>query len=80
MPPRPIIVRLRNWVGDVILGVPALQLLAAHGYQPHLVGKGWARALLAGLGWPVLSRPVSLRERVAQLRALRSQACTRRRL
>lgn len=26
MTSRPLIVRLRNWVGDVILGVPALQL------------------------------------------------------
>jgi heptosyltransferase-2 len=42
MQPRPLIVRLRNWVGDVILGVPALNLLASRGYQLQLVGKGWA--------------------------------------
>ena len=74
MPPRPLIVRLRNWVGDVILGVPALKLLQAHGYQPVLVGKGWAPALLAGEGWPVHVRPGPLRARVAQLRALRREA------
>ena len=74
MTPRPLIVRLRNWVGDVILGVPALQLLQAHGYQPVLVGKGWAPALLAGEGWPVHQRPDGLRACAAQLRTLRQQA------
>ena len=74
MPPRPLIVRLRNWVGDVILGVPALQLLQAHGYQLQLVGKGWAPTLLAGEAWPIHVRPARWRERVAQLRELKRQA------
>ena len=74
MQPRPLIVRLRNWVGDVILGVPALNLLAAHGYQLQLVGKGWAPALLAGQGWPTHVRPATWRARVAQLRGLRLSA------
>jgi heptosyltransferase II len=74
MEPRPLIVRLRNWVGDVILGVPALQLLASHGYQLQLVGKGWAPALLAGQNWPIHVRPSTWRERVAQLRGLRRAA------
>jgi heptosyltransferase-2 len=74
MAPRPLVVRLRNWVGDVVLGVPALQLLQSHGHDLHLVGKGWAPALLAGQGWPVHVRPATLRERVAQLRTLRQHA------
>ncbi len=74
MPPRPLIVRLRNWVGDVILGIPALHLLQAHGYRLHLVGKRWAPALLAGEGWPVHVRPDTLRERVAQLRRCKADA------
>lgn len=74
MTPRPLIVRLRNWVGDVILGVPAVHLLQAHGYQPVLVGKGWAKPLLAGEGWPTHNRPAALRERVTQLRTLRHAA------
>lgn len=74
MTPRPLIVRLRNWVGDVILGVPALHLLQSHGYQPVLMGKGWAKPLLAGEGWPTHNRPGPLRERVAQLRTLRREA------
>ena len=74
MPPRPLIVRLRNWVGDVILGVPALQLLQSHGYELQLIGKGWAPALLAGQGWAVQQQPAGLGERVRQLRRLRRQA------
>lgn len=74
MTPRPLIVRLRNWVGDVVLGVPALQLLQSHGYQLHLVGARWARPLLAGQGWDIHARPAKLRERVGQLRALRQMA------
>lgn len=72
--PRPLIVRLRNWVGDVVLGIPALQLLASHGYALELVGKGWAGSLMAGHGWPVHTRAAGLRPRVAQLKALRQQA------
>lgn len=77
MTARPLIVRLRNWVGDVILGVPALRLLQDHGYALQLVGAGWAPALLKGQGWPVHVRPganARLRDRVAQLRALRDAA------
>jgi heptosyltransferase-2 len=70
-PPRPLIVRLRNWVGDVTLGVPTLQRLADHGYALQLVGKGWARDLLAGHGWPVHVLPKTLRDRVRQLRELK---------
>lgn len=70
---RPLIVRLRNWVGDVVLGLPALHLIEQQGYELHLVARGrWAPSLLAGHGWPVHVQPKSLRERVRQLRALRS--------
>ena len=72
--PRPLVVRIRNWVGDVVLGLPALQMLQSQGYQLHLVARGkWAPALLAGFDWPVLVQPASVRARVAQLRALRQQ-------
>jgi heptosyltransferase II len=72
--PRPLIVRLRNWVGDVTLGVPTLQRLEAAGYSLRLVGKGWARELLAGQGWPVQVLGKTRGERVQQLRSLRAQA------
>ena len=68
---RPLIVRLRNFVGDTVLSIPALRLLQAHGYRLELVGKGWARGLLEAEAWPVHVRPAGLPERVRQLRGLR---------
>lgn len=68
---RPLIVRLRNFIGDTVLGVPALRLLQSHGYRLELVGKGWAQGLLEAEGWPVHVRPNGFGERVAQLRELR---------
>lgn len=70
-PPKPLIVRLRNFVGDTVLSLPALRLLERHGYRLELVGKGWARGLLEAEGWRVHVRPGKLGERVAQLRDLR---------
>lgn len=67
----PLIVRLRNWVGDVVLSVPTLQRLQASGFELHLVGKGWAGDLLAGLGWQVHKLPAGHFERLGQLRQLR---------
>lgn len=71
---RPLIVRLRNWVGDVTLSVPALQRLSDAGYDLQLIGKGWAKNLLAGHGWPVHSLPVPFGARVQLLRELRAAA------
>ncbi|MFT3817121.1 MAG: glycosyltransferase family 9 protein [Rubrivivax sp.] len=69
-----MLVRLRNWVGDVILGLPALQLLALHGHRLQLVGPGWAGDLLAGHGWAVHRHPARPAERVALWRRLRHEA------
>jgi heptosyltransferase-2 len=52
-PTRTLIVRLRNWVGDVVLSLPALQHLQQHGYALRLIGKRWAPELLRATGWPV---------------------------
>lgn len=71
---RPLIVRLRNWVGDTTLSVPLLQRLQDAGYALQLVGKGWARDLLAGHRWPVHVQPKKLRDRVALLRRLKADA------
>ena len=69
---RPLVVRIRNWIGDVVLGLPALELLQSHGWQLHIVARGkWAPALLAGYDWPVLVQPAAMRDKVEQLRALR---------
>lgn len=68
---RPLIVRLRNYVGDVVLSLPALELLQLNGYTLHLVGKPWAGDLLAAYGWRVFPRAGPLPQRVRQLRELR---------
>ncbi len=69
---KPLVARIRNWVGDVILGLPGLQLIESKGYELHLVARGkWAPSLLAGYGWPVHVQPPGLRDKVAQLRQLR---------
>jgi heptosyltransferase-2 len=74
MTSRPLIVRLCNWIGDVVLGLPALQRLQDAGYSLHLYGKGWAPTLLSGYDWPVTVRAGTLREQVQQLKAIRQQA------
>ncbi len=77
MSAKPLIVRVRNWVGDVVLGLPALQLLEQHGYSLHIVARGkWAPALLAGYPWPVHIQPKKTLERAAQLRQIRDE-CVR---
>jgi heptosyltransferase-2 len=68
---RPLIVRLRNFVGDTVLSIPALRLLESHGYRLERVGKGWARGLLEAESWTVHVRPGDLRGRIGQLRELR---------
>lgn len=74
MADRPLIIRLRNWVGDVVLSLPLLQRLQAAGYQLHLLGRPWAQDLLAGQGWPVLPLAAEPRARIEQLRSLRQQS------
>jgi heptosyltransferase II len=72
--PKPLVIRLRNFVGDVVLMVPTLQRLHDAGYDLRLVGKGWAGSLLAGHGWPVAAYAGTVTERVAQLARLRRAA------
>lgn len=70
---RPLVIRLRNWVGDVILSVPTLQRLEREGYELHLIGRGWAADLLAGFGWKVHKVPASRLEHVRLIRRLRAE-------
>jgi heptosyltransferase-2 len=74
MAPRPLVVLLRNYVGDVVLSLPALELLRSRGHALHLVGPGSVASLLAAYRWPVSARAVGTRNRVAQLRRLRREA------
>lgn len=71
---RPLIVRLPNWVGDVVMSLPILWHLHQRGYQLELIGKGWAATLLSGTRWSVHRLPNTLRERVRLLRRLRQKA------
>jgi heptosyltransferase-2 len=45
-----ILVRLPNHVGDACMAVPALRALQSAGLVCALVGRPWAKSLLAGLG------------------------------
>lgn len=67
----PLLVRLCNWVGEVVLSVPAIRRLEAAGYDVHLYGKGWAPSLLEGMGLPVTVRDARRRLAIGQLRQLR---------
>jgi heptosyltransferase II len=70
---KPLIVRLRNFIGDVVLMLPALDRLERAGYELHCVGKGWARSLLEGHGWPITPYPKPFGERVATLKQIRAE-------
>jgi heptosyltransferase-2 len=70
----PLIVRLRNYVGDVVLALPTLQRLEGAGYALQFVGRRWAGSLLEGAGWTVAPYAGKTGERVRQLRALRRAA------
>jgi heptosyltransferase II len=67
-PARPLVVRIRNFIGDVVLLIPALERLQAAGYDLQLVGKPWASSLLAAYGWPVTPYPKGFSARRATLK------------
>ena len=70
-PRRPVVVvRLSNWIGDVVLMLPALVRLARIA-DLRLVGRRWAPDLLAAYGWPCHVYPAKLKERVRLLRSLK---------
>lgn len=66
-----LVVRLCNWVGEVVLAVPAINRLSAAGYDVHLIGKGWSPSLLESLDLPVLVRPKKFISAVNQLSDVR---------
>ena len=61
--PRPLVCRIRNFIGDVVLLIPALERLQHAGYELHLVGKPWATSLLEAYGWPITRYPKAFSER-----------------
>ena len=45
-----LLVRVPNWIGDCVMALPALRLLAEHGLDLRFVGKSWAPSLLHAFG------------------------------
>jgi heptosyltransferase-2 len=70
---KPLVVRLRNWVGDVVLLTPSLRLLEQQGFTLQLIGKGWAASLFSGHAWKVHTKPPTLWASVSQLRELKHE-------
>ncbi|NBX84378.1 MAG: lipopolysaccharide heptosyltransferase family protein [Gammaproteobacteria bacterium] len=54
-----LLVRLPNWVGDVIMALPAIKYLQDAGISLTLLGKPWIHDLLHGLNIPKLTYPAS---------------------
>ena len=52
-----VAVRLPNWVGDVVMALPALQALHAAGFRLACFGRRWAPELLAGCPWETWPLP-----------------------
>lgn len=49
--PKTVLCRLPNHVGDCVMTLPALRLLADSGFTPCLTGKRFAEDLMLGMGW-----------------------------
>ena len=62
-------IRLPNWVGDVVMAVPTIQQLQECGFVLRLVGRSWAKDLLAGMNLPVTPIPNGI---VAASRVMRT--------
>lgn len=73
----PLIVRLCNWVGEAVLSLPTLTMLAEQGYELHLIGKRWAINLFEGHGWPVHVRPAKRAQAIQQLKTLQQELAQR---
>jgi heptosyltransferase-2 len=67
MPKQKLLVRLPNWVGDVIMTLPALELLKKHDIEPILIGRPRILQLLEGCDYQCISSGTSFAESVKQL-------------
>ena len=72
-----LLVRLPNYVGDAVMAWPAIGRLIEAGWQPSLIGKGWARDLFSGSGLNIHAYPAATRQRVAALRGIAGAQHTR---
>lgn len=65
-----VLCRLPNHVGDCVMTLPALRLLADSGYAPSLVGKRFAEDLMLGMGWRFDPIEGSVTEDVSRIREI----------
>ena len=59
-PKIPLLIRLPNWVGDVVMTIPSLQALQSAGFELQLIGRPWIFDLLQVFPAKLLSMPKSL--------------------
>jgi heptosyltransferase II len=74
---RPLVVRLRNYIGDVVLTLPALARLRSAGYELHVLGKPWLKSLLEAYPDEITTYPKAFSERRATLKALKARLMQR---
>jgi len=72
--PAPIFIRLPNWIGDVCMCLPALELLNKAGLSYVVCARNWARPLLTGLKTEgFIEMTDSLKDNVRELRRWRRE-------
>lgn len=67
-PASPLLVRLPNWVGDVVIALPILDALCKAGFELTLAGRAWCGDLLAAYPLP---RVAMTRNHLSAARRLR---------
>jgi heptosyltransferase-2 len=50
-----LLIRMPNWVGDVVMALPTLEALQQSGFELQLVGKPWMKVLLEAMNLPIFS-------------------------
>jgi heptosyltransferase-2 len=68
-----LIVRLPNWVGDVIMALPAIALLQTLPWRITLLGRPWIHTLLAAYPFELSVLPKASRDAIARLKAQPAQ-------
>lgn len=63
-----LLIRLPNWVGDVMMALPTLQTLQSAGIQITLLGKPWIHDLLHGLDIPKITYPNAMKKAIQCLK------------
>lgn len=77
--PAPIFIRLPNWIGDVCMCLPALELLDKAGLSYIICARDWAQSLLTGLkAEGFIEMTDSLKHNVQALRDWRREYPTHR--